>query len=139
MAVYHPSHLSAELNIDKILSSHAKEFIASAEVNDLGQQYVELKMYDFLSFPWSLEKLRDYRDKQEEGTLEHYPYALLAEYAKDFIVAVKIDDQGNSYVELRMYDFLGMPLTDEEILESVEKEKRSIDQTILTRRLVSIL
>ena len=47
----------------------------------------------------------------------------LSVHAKDFIAAVKIDDQGNSYVELRMYDFLTMPLTDEEIGEGTEIER----------------
>ena len=50
----------------------------------------------------------------------------LVEYTRGFRFVVNIDDKGNSYVELRMYDFLTMPLTDEEVLEGVGNEGKSI-------------
>ena len=43
-------------------------------------------------------------------------------YLKDFIVAVKIDNFGNEYVEIRMFDLISIPISNNEVDNSVRIE-----------------
>lgn len=64
-----------------VLSDYGKEFIAAVKIDELGREYIELKMYDFLRFPWTIEKVDKYRKMVLEGTLVVVPVYQLAKHA----------------------------------------------------------
>lgn len=72
------------------LSSFAKEFIASVSIDEFGKEYVELKMYDLIGFPWSEKKIIEYRDKQVSKSPFRYPYELLAKISIEILRDGKI-------------------------------------------------
>ena len=81
---------SKSLAEHRILSSAAKEFIAAVKIDEFGREYVELKMFDLLGIPWSIDKIIKYREKERDEEPYDYPYEFLAEFSVEILQNSKV-------------------------------------------------